>query len=199
METIDALGGVLDALLCSFDREGESIFEAISGHAVASQIKKSIEKFDHEGFRFTVPYTCEKLMRGAVLQVFSEKMKNGEWDKTGRNKFEFLMQHADFVEHHIDHWISRIEGLPCHADKTRTIIRALLRHFATGEKIHFNYGGEYTFHLPKAALNEHEKILVAFDAIYALYYGHPEKYLSWIADMATIHRDIKNTDIGAKN
>ncbi|MNV99606.1 hypothetical protein D3C71_1949910 [compost metagenome] len=70
-----------------------------------------------------------------------------------------------------------IEGSSCCADKERTVMRALIKHYHKGGRIEFNYGGEYTYHLPQIVLRDHESLVSYFEALYGLYYGNPKAYM----------------------
>lgn len=96
---------------------------------------------------------------------------------------QFLFLHSNIVESHVRHAFERFEGMMCCADKTRTVMRKLTDRLVRGTPIGFDYGGEYTFHLPAAILTSEAEILGFFRGIRDLHYGRPEQYFAAIAGM----------------
>lgn len=96
----------------------------------------------------------------------------------------FIREQEKFVSHHLDYLFRTYEGNACSHDKTRTIIGRLKLFFESGVEIEFNYNEEYTYHMPKVILKEHEKIMEAYHALENLFYGNPIKYLSFLTSLA---------------
>lgn len=100
------------------------------------------------------------------------------------HQLEFLISKQDFVGRHLRNLFTDYEGSACCADKERTVMRALLRHFHSGKPIKFDYDAEYTYMLPEVVFREHDGVVDYFDAIYRLYYGNPKPYLAVMLDIA---------------
>lgn len=127
---------------------------------------KAIQKSDPDLFYMTLGYPLDRIIDGVLSNAIAE---NG--------RARFLFQESGFVENHFRKLIERYEGMPCCADKTRTIMRALARNLIHGDEIVFDFGQEYTFHLPKKIFKDQESILSFFEAIHNLFYGSFELYL----------------------
>ncbi len=92
--------------------------------------------------------------------------------------FTFLMLHGHDIEVHFAHFIKQFEGTACNADKSRTIIRSLLKHFRTGDDIKFNYDAEFTYHLPNTIFKTHDDIIEFYKGLRKLIItGNPDAYL----------------------
>ncbi len=91
-----------------------------------------------------------------------------------------LFKNSNTIEHHFRYWIEKKEGSACCADKTRTILKRLVKFYKTGEKIEFDYTQEYTFHLPKVVFKTHESIINFYEGVKHLQYGNPIAYLNEI-------------------
>jgi hypothetical protein len=103
----------------------------------------------------------------------------------GKNpRLTFLLMHQDFVSRHIRTLFVDLEGSACCADKERTVMRALIRHFHKGVRIEFDYSGEYTFHLPQVVLRDHESVIGYFEGLYNLQYGNPKPYMQEMLKIA---------------
>ncbi len=92
-------------------------------------------------------------------------------------RLAFLLIHQDFVSRHLRSLFVDIEGLSCCADKVRTVMRTLIRHYYKGSKIEFDYAGEYTYHLPQVVLRDHDSVVGYFESLYRLHYGDPKPYM----------------------
>lgn len=89
----------------------------------------------------------------------------------------FIFQNSQFVERHFRYFIEKIDGRAYSADRSRTIIKALVATFSTGEDISFNYEQEYTYHLPEKVFRTHQDIIEFYQGVKNLFYGNPDKYL----------------------
>lgn len=133
---------------------------------------------DYEKFYYGVVYPFEKFVDGMIR---SELRDNQD--------VVFLMSKSKFVKRHFTNIIERIEGSACSVDKSRTIIRGLIRYYMKGEEIKFDYDGEYTYHLPKVIFKEQCRIIEFYEAVKSLYYGNSEKYMKIIC---MLHADVTN-------
>ena len=126
-----------------------------------------IKGFDnYEEFYFAVIYPFEQMLDGFVRSEISD---NGD--------AVFLMTNSQFVESHFEGIVKNKEGFSCCADKSRTIMKMLIKFYSTGEKIEFDYDAEYTFHLPKTVFKTHDQIIDFYKGVKDLFYGSSQKYL----------------------
>ena len=107
---------------------------------------------------------------------------------TKNENAQFLLKNIFFVEQHIEFMIKEHEGNPCCADKTSFILSRLLHFFLTETEINLNYNQEYTFHLPKKVLYNHELIMDFYQGLKSLFYGNPKKYLESLVTMNNLKK-----------
>lgn len=127
---------------------------------------QSFNNNDYEEFHLSIIYPFNNFIDGFIRSEISDN-----------HDVAFLMANSEFVEHHFEEWVRRKEGAPCSADKSRTIIRSLIKFYSKGKKIAFNYEAEYTYHLPKTVFKTHDQIVEFYEGLKSLFYGKPEKYL----------------------
>lgn len=128
-----------------------------------------------------------------VSKVISTLIKQ---EAVHKEELLFLYKRYSYINSHFRELFSNIEGGPCCADKSRTMILCLANYFKTGKDFELNYNQEYTFHLPNKILKTQEDILEYFNALWALYYGHSEKYLH---QTIKIMQSIKAEKIAEQN
>lgn len=92
----------------------------------------------------------------------------------------FILTHSNFLKNHLDKLFEKHEGESCRADKTRSVLNSLITFFKDehNKEIEWGYEQEYTYHLPEKILTSHSEIMDFYMALYALYYGSPDKYVS---------------------
>lgn len=169
----DELKGALSSLANAFSMNNASKAESSANEELKNLYNKIVNSSDPiEDYFYEVLHEDGNIKDG-LLQLSGVTNSKARW----------LMLHSSFVECQFKKFIERVEGSPCCADKSRTIIRALFFWLHQEKKIVFNYEQEYTFHLPKQIFNTHEKIADFFEAIMALYYGMPEKYLAQLKEI----------------
>ncbi len=134
----------------------------------------------HEEFYLGLIYPYEQFISGLIKSEISTN-----------KEVVFIFKNSQFIEDHFTHWISRIEGSACCADKTRTIIRGLIDFYKVGNKIEFDYTQQYTFHLPKIIFKTHDDIISFYDAIKNLNYGNPTKYLLALKKITEDQKSLK--------
>ena len=78
---------------------------------------------DGQTFDLLLRFQFEKFLNGFITQKFGDS-----------DKINFLLLNYRFIERHYLKWIVDIEGSDCSADKSRTIMKALLRFYQTGKK-----------------------------------------------------------------
>ena len=89
----------------------------------------------------------------------------------------FIFRNSQFVDRHFCNLIEKIDGSACSADRSRTIVRALVNFFSTGKEISFDYNQEYTYRLPETVFRTHGEIIDFYQGIKNIFYGSPDKYL----------------------
>lgn len=170
--TIQDIQSTLSALMGAIDAESVTLFHRIFEGQDLKDVEQALKTGRPDIFDILFNYPVRRVTNGLV-QVF-----------LGRNRdLAFLYEKADFVEMHLKRRFDLIEGMPCCADKSRTVLRALARHFAdeSGRPIQFNYAQEVTYHLPQKILRTHDEIIAFFDALKGLYYGRFEPYVALCA------------------
>jgi hypothetical protein len=143
-----------EALTDSIDNENMEIYRRVMNGIVIDEITNP------EDFYLFVVWPFEK---------FIDKLVR---DKVGNNKeLSFIYSNYRFIQRHFESVIKKVEGIPCCADKSRTIINRLVEFCKTGREISFDYEGEYTFHLPKKVFRTHNEIVSFYQSLVGLYYG----------------------------
>ena len=163
--TKESLEKVLTCMFKGIEKENADLYKSLKE-------KINVQTKDLEDFYFSLLYPFEKLMSGLI----SVEISNNKG-------IEFIYMHSQFIERHFQRFIQDIEGSPCCADKSRTIIKRLVKWFLKGERIEFDYTQEYTFHLPKKVFKTHDEIIRFYEGIESLYYGYPLKYMEALLDM----------------
>jgi hypothetical protein len=166
-EQENAVKLVLDALFSGVAAKGKSAMEQVSEVPAVINARIAARSLSPETFYFSLPYELNQLV-DAILEA----------ELPGNGNAQFLMGHSSFVSNHLDSIFQKFEGSACSHDKTKTVMRALMRFFTTGEPISFNYDQEYTFGLPKKVLKSHDSIVQYINSLHHLYYGNSDHYLT---------------------
>lgn len=161
------IASVLESLLAGVDADAAQAFLSIAGTGAADKAVQYVREGDHERYHYALPYPLQKLLRGLLNYAIP-----------GKREAQFILEHQDFVSAHFRSVITGQEGMSCCADKTRTILRKLLRYYLAGEEIVFNRDAKYTFDLTEKVFTCHEDIVEFFNALQGLYYGNPKQYLA---------------------
>jgi hypothetical protein len=90
---------------------------------------------------------------------------------------QFVFYQYPFVESHITKIIQKFEGMECSSDKSQTVMRCIVKHYAFGESITLDYSGKCTIGLPKNILKTEKQICDYVDSLHYLYHGNSDKYL----------------------
>lgn len=170
----DEIKSVLDALLASAlagDVSGAKTFEQTK---VGQDVISAIEALDPTKVHHLLQYPLSQTM----LAVVNTRFKSPQ-------EALFLLEQYQFVEMHFNHWIRKIEGSSCSSDKSRTIVRRLMKLFKSAEPIVWDYTAEYTYHMPKSVFVDHAEIYRFFVALRELYYGNSLSYITIVQYMAT--------------
>lgn len=187
--TVQDLQDTLGALIGALDAENVAQFHRIFEGRDLKDVEQAIKTARPDIFDILFNYPVRRVTNG-VIQAF-----------LGCNRdLAFLYEKADFVEMHLKRRFDLIEGMPCCADKSRTVLRALARHFAdeAARPIQFDYDQQYTYHLPHVILKTHDEIIAFFDALKGLYYGRFEPYAALCAAQEAGHEAAASARIGPK-
>lgn len=142
--------------------------------------KKCFDKIeDLQGFYLGLIYPHQQFISGLIKSEISTN-----------KDVVYIFENSENIEHHFRYWIEKIEGSACCADKTRTILRRLVEFYKNGTEIQFDYNAEYTFHLPKVIFKTHESIIGFYEAVRALRFGNPTKYLNELKSLISIQQKL---------
>ncbi len=164
---------VLNGIDGIIEQESVEAYRSVANTQIVEKAVACAKAGDQEGFFINLIYPFEKVVDGILGDV------------TISNEAKFILSHGNFVEHHFQVLFEKHEGSAYCADKSRTIIRSLLRFYMADEKIKYDYNQKYTYHLPKKIFTTHEEIVEFYQSLYHLYYGKPEAYLSALASVVS--------------
>lgn len=174
----DAIQNTLLAMFSSIERDNQNAYEALKDLPAFQEAGSAIENSDPDAFYFALIYPLSNVINGLLSTYLG-----------GAEEAKFLFKHHGFVEGHFRTQLEQVEGHACVADKTQTIIRHLVYSLVLGKKFEFDYGQEYTFHLPKVLFKTQDENVEFFRALMRLYYGNPDAYLKQLVALKTIKDD----------
>lgn len=166
-EKAESIKSVLDAMLKNISMEGMALYAEIYHEPMIVEARKHAQNLDPGSFHFSLCNPIQQMVDAVVEGEFPHN----------RNA-QFLMAHSQFIEGHLDSIFTKFEGSACSHDKTRAVLAHLLMFFLQGKRVEFDYEQQYTFHLPKKVLKDHDSIIAMFEALHHFYYGSPERFLS---------------------
>lgn len=168
----DAITSTLTAMLAGLKSDDSELFKAASADPMVMEAAQFARERNIDQFYFALQYPVENLVRGIL-----------EAEMPSNDDAQFLMMNSQFVEGHLKNLIKKYEGWSCSADKSGTMMRALLKFFLTGEHIVFDFSHEPTYHLPVKVLNTHESLVEFYRGLKYLHYGQPEHYLKALSKL----------------
>lgn len=157
---------VLEAMLQSSDREGQALYAQIYDEPMIQKAREAAQNQDSDGFFFALGYPLQKMVDAVIAGEFPSNQNA-----------QFLMANSRFIECHLDRIFTRFEGSACSHDKTRAVMKAAMRFFTSAKPIEFDYTQEFTYHLPKKVLKDHDSIINFITSLNYLLYGNPDRYL----------------------
>jgi len=176
------IANIFSAITNMADAEEDDAYAAVQAAPLFVDAVVYAKDRDFESFDLLFLNEVKKPIRG-LLNSISES-----------DDFKFLMLYSQDIEPHFLHFITQFEGSACCADKSRTIISAMLHHFETGKEISFNYSGEYTYHLSQSIFTDHESIMSFYKGVRRLLItGNPANYLLAVQNM------VSNKKVSATN
>ncbi len=168
-ELKNQLAGIFSGIFAAIDAENADAAEPL---LALEPIQRGLEELRinrPDRFYMTTIYPMSRAVDGLIATVVQG------------HQAQFLAKHSEFVEGYFKKLIEKYEGSPCCADKSRTVVRYIMRSLRTGELIKFDYNQEYTYHLPKKVFTSHDEIMALFDALHRLYYANPEPFIEQMA------------------
>lgn len=163
----DGIASVLQGLLGGIEQENVDGYTALSTLPEVANATVAAQTGDFSTFHHVLMYPLDNFVDGLLATAVPQSSET-----------QFILKHSSFVENHYQHIITKLEGHVCCADKSSTIMSALLKFYVAGTPIAFDHTQAYTYHLPKTVFTTHEVIVEFFSAIHRLYYGQPEQYLA---------------------
>lgn len=160
-----------DAFGASLDASRNEAFDEIADNELFVKATECAKRGDYEMFDMQLLHPYREVVSALLSRV------------TSSSEAQFLIENGEFVDRFFEKMFTRFEGMPCCADKSRTIIKALIRFYTTGKRIGFNYDGEYTYHLPTKIFKDHDQIVEYFRGIWGLYYGNHDNYIMAVGEV----------------
>jgi hypothetical protein len=165
MENVkDTLKKFLDDFHEGIIDNNKALFKVIVDSAAYNP--KKIETIDDFNILLISPY--DDFLDGFIREMFADD-----------DDYVFVLKNNKFIERHFRRVIEKVEGFCCCADKSRTILNALLRYYKHKEEINFDYNQKYTFHLPKKIFTPHSDIIAFYKAVKSLFYGNHKEYINF--------------------
>jgi len=156
----DSIKNVLTAMTNSIGKENVELYKKL---IEGSGFKKIT---DVEEFFYALVYPHKNFLKGLI-----------DYEISKNDSVKFIYLNNNFVENNFVKIIQDVEGSACSSDKSRTIVKRLCNWFINGERIEWDYSGEYTFHLPKKVFTTHDEIIEFYKGLENLYYGNYKSYL----------------------
>jgi hypothetical protein len=165
-----AIQATITAMMAGIDQEGIDLYRNAASDPKVQEAATHARNHEIDQFYLALQFPFEQMVEAIVGTEVSNDAN-----------VKFLMTQSQFVEGHVEQLIKKYEGWACCADKSRTILSSLLHFFLTAKPITFDLNQEYTYHLPKKVLNNHDILVEFFDGLKFLYYGQPERYFKVMA------------------
>ncbi len=159
--TENAIHNVLNALVGHVEQENIDLYKKLM------DVNAPIQMDTIEGFYFRLLYPHQQFLEGLIKTEIANN-----------DDIVFLYINSDYVQQHFEKRIKELDGWPCCADKSRTIMKALVAFYKDGTEISWNHEAEYTYHLPKNIFITHQEIIDFYVSIRFLFYGNAEKYFA---------------------
>jgi len=162
----EQIGKVINAIVQSDIDEEKALYVSTKGETV-------FDISDIEHFHYLIKHPFNRFLYGMIRTEVADD-----------DDVVFLYENYRFIESHFNKIIKQKEGMSCCADKSRAIVRALVRFFTTGETIVWNYDQKYTFHLPREVFKTHVEVMDFYKALRSLYYGNSVPFLEALKGLA---------------
>lgn len=167
----ESLKSVIGSLLSGIDGENVELALPLVELEPVKDALQHLKDGEIDSFYFGLLYPLSRAVDGLLATELDTE------------DARFLVKHWRFVESHFEGLVTKFEGRACCVDKSRTILRHLLRFFTHSQPITFDYTQKYTYHLPRCIFTSHDDILMFYNGLNSLYYGNPERYLKALAEL----------------
>ena len=168
------LKAVISGMLEASERDAVDSAGLIKDNKLVIEAMQAVIERNCDHFYYRLLYPIEQAIEGVIRAA-------GVQDDAAI----FILQNSSFIEAHFQRLFDQFEGMACCADKSRTVVRRLLRFYADGRRIEFDYAGEYTYHLPKTIFREHDEIIEFFEGLRRLFSGYSDMYLAALLKVTT--------------
>lgn len=158
-----ALTQIFTALITEGGQAGDAAMEAL-GPALQGAIREGPEMF---ALRVLFPW--HQRIGASVRSTYPDM------DTTACSHLEFLYQHADFMEHHLERLFQRFEGFFACSDKTRWLMQRWQARILAGDDGPWPPDDRHYWHPQTQSL---EFWLGVCDHLEHLYYGYSDAFLS---------------------
>jgi hypothetical protein len=153
-----AIGELLKEIGERMDVEDASVLAKSGANRLLEGAREDLKAKDAEAFRSSMIHPIERVVRALLKEAFPNS-----------SEARFIFAEYRFLQLHFRNLFQEYEGSACCADKSRFVIRRLVRYFLDGERIEFEPGTHYAN--PARILASHEEIVDAFQALYRLHSG----------------------------
>lgn len=167
MSLPSALNDVFTGIFASIAKEQAEAFSQVAELPAVQAAREHVRDLDTGGFYYKFMHPIDNLVDGLLAA-----------ELPGSSDARFIFKNSQFVECHFRALIEQYDGNSCCADKTRTVVKALLTYLTTGKDIAFDHTQKYTFHLPKKVFTTHQEVLQYFKAVQRLFYGQSDAYMT---------------------
>lgn len=166
------LKNALNSIMDSFDRKNLELYEKV----METQDHKISVK-DPEEFYYFLMLPYEDFLKALIKKEISDN-----------DYVIFILLNYTFIERQFDNLFEKYEGSFGCADKSKTIIKNLVKYFRGDiQKIEFDYNQEYKYHLPKSIFLTHDEIIDFYKALVSLKMGNGEKYIEIMNKITNQH------------
>jgi len=170
----NALKDIFSSLLSQVHDDEIAMYKSVHKNKAVENAIKTLQSGDYEQLEYSIKRPIDGYLAGLIRSEIADC-----------DRVVFIISNYRFVENHFETLINKIEGMACCADKSRSIMRALIKFLVTGENIEFDYSQEYTYHLPRGVFKDHDSIVSFFRSLEFLYYGKSEQYIRQLAKLMT--------------
>lgn len=167
------LESIFSGFLEDENRKAQASLSECADDPAIIEATEALQTLDYRKFHSSLLRKHDRIVSALIKSVHGDN-----------HQLTFLLSRQDYVGRHLRNLFTDFEGSACCADKERTVMRALLRHYYSKKPIEFDYGAEYTYMLPEIVFRDHDGVIAYFEAVYSLYYGNPKKYLTVMVDIA---------------
>jgi len=164
-EMTKAFTNIFEGLLSGIDKEAKETWDEVINKLELDNIK-DLDSYSHH-----VLFPLDLQLKEQIAKVV---FGSDDYD------LKFLANNYYYVERHFRNIFTHFEGNFACADKSRTVINKLFKHYKNGEEIEFDYDAEYTYHLPQAVMRDPKDVIEFYQAVKRLHDGHYDLYIKFM-------------------